>query len=156
MAEKNSICERVVIKDADASTATMARELVIRGLSERFPVYDSSKNPDLYDILESYIKKGDIFLVGLIDNSVVCTGALVREDDGICRIVRMSVDRDYRGVGLGKMMLKALEDRSRNMGYRKILIETNSSWHSAVGLYKSWGFNIYKTDGGCTHFYKIL
>ncbi|QEE16057.1 hypothetical protein DSAG12_01885 [Promethearchaeum syntrophicum] len=69
------------------------RKLIFEGLSERFGFIDDSLNPDLNNIVEFYIEKGDIFIVGRYNEKIICTGAIIKENDHTGRIVRMYVKK---------------------------------------------------------------
>lgn len=132
-----------------------AKLIVLEGLAERFGYLDDSYNPDLKNIIENYMDKGNIFMVGLINGKVVCTGALTRESSQIGRIERMSVKREYRGKGYAKRMLSTLEMEATKSGYHKLILETNKDWASAIELYKRNGFIISHFDSENAYFYKL-
>ncbi|MHA1585417.1 MAG: GNAT family N-acetyltransferase, partial [Promethearchaeota archaeon] len=113
-----------------SSSQFQARTLILEGLKDRFGWIDYSMNLDLDYILKNYNKPEQIFLTGWIGGLLVATGALIREiihpnkKLKIARIVRMSVSRDYRRMGIAGEILKKLEEYARNFGYHQILLET--------------------------------
>lgn len=133
-----------------------ARQLILDGLEERFGFLDSSLNPDLAAIIRSYSEDGGVFLVGIYNHAVVCTGALTREQAAVGRIQRMSVKKSCRRAGLAKLMIQALEERARRQGYKEIVLETNNEWHSAIEFYKSKGYQLDCQDKQQSHFLKRL
>ncbi|KAK3841287.1 MAG: acyl-CoA N-acyltransferase [Linnemannia gamsii] len=60
----------------------------------------------------------------------------------LCRMLRLSVSRDYRGRGLAKRMIRHLVEKAREQGFEVILVETERLWTSAVQIYKSEGFSV--------------
>ena len=86
------------------------RTFIYEGLFERFGFIDNSLNPDLKNIVDHYINKGDFFIVGLFKDNLICTGALIKENDQTGRIVRMYVKKDYRRKGIAKHIVKVLEN----------------------------------------------
>jgi ribosomal protein S18 acetylase RimI-like enzyme len=52
----------------------------------------------------------------------------------------MWVARDARGLGIGRRLLQALEEKARSLGYRKIRLETQKSLTEAQQLYRSSGY----------------
>lgn len=144
------------ITSVSRETESIARDIVIEGLKERFGNYDYSKNPDIYDIYENYIEKGAAFLVGLLDNSIICTGALIKENETTGRIVRMSVDKKHRSMGFAEKMIEELEKAARKKGYGSIAIETNHDWYSAIKLYKRCGYIECGRDEESMHFIKSI
>lgn len=132
-----------------------AREVILEGLEERFGFIDSSFNPDLKSMLTTYSQPGALFLVGILDNDVVCTGALTSEAHN-GRIQRMSVKKAYRRLGLAGQMLKVLEQQALQFKYKQLVLETNIDWDSAILFYKQNGYEQYLNDGECVHFFKKL
>lgn len=133
-----------------------AKHLVLEGLKERFGFLDNSFNPDLKDIMGNYIDKGNVFLIGKLDEVIVSTGALTIESQTVCRIERMSVKKEYRGKGIARMMLSELENEAQEKGVTKLILETNNDWCSAIGLYLSQGFTLYLKDERSSHFEKSI
>ncbi|WML47616.1 GNAT family N-acetyltransferase [Neobacillus sp. PS3-34] len=133
-----------------------ARELILDGFKERFGFIDCSLNPDLKNIIGTYSKPGCLFLVGLIENIVVCTGAFTLEAEDTGRIVRMSVNREYRRLGIARKMINELESQAKHLGYKKLVLETNHEWTSAVQFYKKNGYSEERKELSCIHFLKLL
>lgn len=148
--------QNLEIKVIDKETETRAENLIKRGLEEHFGTYDDSYNPDLKGIIKNYIEQGHIFLVGVYQDQVICTGALMEMDQETGQIARMSVAKEYRRNGLGSRMLTELEQRAKEKGYKKIVLGTNADWVNARGLYESYGYQLYNQDTESVHYKKIL
>ena len=133
-----------------------ARKLIYEGLSERFGVIDTSLNPDLKNIVEYYIKKDDIFIVGLYKDNLICTGALIKENDKTGRIVRMYVKKDYRRMGIAKHIVKILEKYGKQKKFTKIVLETTDDWKSAIKLYENCGYQKFDHSDGNIHLKKLI
>ena len=73
------------------------RSLILAGLGEHFGFVDESMNPDLDDIQTVYVDVGACFVIAEIAGDLAGTGALIEEEPGIGRLVRMSVSPVYRG-----------------------------------------------------------
>ncbi|WP_214480597.1 GNAT family N-acetyltransferase [Bacillus sp. SM2101] len=146
----------LTIKKLTRKHENEAKEMILDGLAERFGFLDRSLNPDLTNIIEAYTNVGSVFLIGCYENFLCCTGALIKENEETCRIVRMSVHKSYRGRGLARKMINELEGYARQFGYKKIVLETDNDWISAMNLYKSSNYMIEYIEEGCTHFYKRL
>ena len=131
-----------------------AESLIIDGLTERWGVDDPAMNSDIRNIAISYSK--DSFYVALADGAVVGTGAIIIESTHIGRIVRMSVARHVRNRGIGKVMLRHLEQVGYNLGYKSIVLETTETWTDAIDFYKSQGYSISGHSNGDAHFEKYI
>jgi GNAT superfamily N-acetyltransferase len=116
--------------------------LILEGLGQRFGKIDSGLNPDLTDIQSSYVNQDATFLVVEHDSEVVGCGALILENGSreVARIVRVSVRRDQQGKGTGRAISERLIGIARERGFKRILVETNSDWDSALRLYQTCGF----------------
>ena len=130
------------------SDQTAAKQLILAGLAEHWGELDLSLNPDLNDIQTSYIDSDGAFIVVEADGKLVGTGALLPEGEGAARIVRVSVDKAYRRVGLGWEMTDYLVALARHLGYVKLLVETTETWEPAIQLYQGYGFvEVARYDG---------
>lgn len=133
-----------------------ARQLILDGLEERFGFLDHSFNHDLKNITQNYCQDGGVFLIGLHDNAVVCTGALTGEGITAGRIQRMSVEKSHRRTGVAQLMIQELEEKASQKGYRELVLETNNEWHSALEFYKKMGYQVDWKDEERSHFLKEL
>lgn len=117
-----------------------ARQLILAGLREHFGWIDETCNPDLEDLEAAYLWPGHCFVVAELDGNIVGTGALVEEAPGVGRLVRISVDRHFRGRGIGRRLVQHLIAEARARGYRRVVCETNDDWEDAIALYRAYGF----------------
>ena len=69
-------------------------------------------------------------------------------------ITNFAVHPEYRGRGIGKMLLKGLIDFGTSDGMRSFTLEVSENNHTAIGLYSGMGFvkaglrNGYYSDTG--------
>ena len=133
-----------------------ARNLILEGFLDYFESIDHSLNPDVYNLMEYYSQPCNIFKVGLIHSKVVSTGGLIIETEDTARIVRVSVDAQFRRTGLASRMISALEKEAYRLQLSKISIETYASWKGPILLYKKFGYKVYDVDKGLIHFVKYI
>ncbi len=131
---------------------SVTRQLILAGLGGHFGFIDETMNPDLDDIWQHYIVPGSIFVVAEINNQIVGTGALIEENRGVGRLVRMSVSPDWQRRGIGRRLVHHLIQKANERGYRRLLVETNHDWVDAISLYQSCGFCEYDRDEESIHF----
>lgn len=85
-----------------------------------------------------------VFLVGRLEGLAVACGALRPAlslmQEGAIEVKRMYVRDDYRGRGLGRAMLSALEQIAAERGYRTVRLETGDRQPEAIALYESAGY----------------
>jgi GNAT superfamily N-acetyltransferase len=80
------------------------------------------------------------FLVGYEDGVAICCGGLKRLDGEACELKRMYVIPAARGRGVARVLLAALEDRARELGYGIARLDTGPRQQGAQHLYESAGY----------------
>jgi GNAT superfamily N-acetyltransferase len=145
---------KISIRPFQAQDQRDVRLLILEGLGDHFGFIDESLNPDLDDIATTYA--GDIFLCAWRDAELVGAGALVRESEGVSRIVRMSVKKKMRRRGIGRMILAALVAASRARGDAKIVLETTDTWSDVIAFYQRFGFRLTHISDGEANFEMLL
>lgn len=84
---------------------------------------------------------GDALVALIFDNGQpVACGALRLLDDHTGELKRMFVHPAFRGRGLAREVLRALEARAVTEGCRMLVLETSPALSAAVSLYRSVGF----------------
>ena len=126
------------------------RALILAGLKEYWGFLDKSKNPDLENIVESY--QNGTFLVAWLNHEIVGTGAFIPRSAESIEIVRMSVAKHLRGQGIGGKLLHELCSRAYQRGYKRVTLETTTTWERAIAFYKTFGFQITYYADGDTYF----
>ncbi len=127
------------------------KALILQGLCEHFGFIDPTLNPDLDDIQASYVNNGGVFVVAEIGNDLAGAGALIPETAVSGRIVRVSVQKFFRRLGIGRLITEYLINAGRQHGYTQILVETNEDWFAAIRLYKQCGFREVERRAGEIH-----
>ena len=128
------------------------RALVLAGLQDHWGTLDPTLNPDLDDIAGWYGPLDGCTIVAEIDGRIVGTGTMHRVDDQTGVLVRMSVSAADRGKGIGKALVRSLEDAARSRGYTRLICETTDTWQDAIALYLATGFTIVDQRNGDYHF----
>lgn len=136
----------MVIRSFEPRDQDACRRLILDGLGEHFGYIDETLDPDLDDIVTSYIEPGHAFVVAEIDGELVGTGALVSTDKDAGRIVRMSVSRKRRREGIGCALVTYLLSVARQRGFTRVIVSTEHGWEDALGLYRRCGFTEYRRD----------
>ena len=68
-------------------------------------------------------------------------GALKLHGDEPAELKRMWVSPEARGLGLGRRLLRELEQRAADAGARAVRLETNGSLTEAIALYRASGYD---------------
>lgn len=66
--------------------------------------------------------------------------AIRRVDDAACELKRLYVRPAERGTGLGRTLVEAALARARELGYRRVLLDTTPGMEAAHELYRRLGF----------------
>jgi len=101
---------------------------------------DGTGDDDLRNVGEVYLDAGGEFLIGEADGKLVAMGALLRTGPASGEIKRMSVERNYQRQGFGSRVLAALEARARELGYRRLRLDTTTDQTAAQALFLERGF----------------
>ena len=138
----------------EAADQDRVRRLILDGMRDRWgDDYDEQRNSDVNDIQKTYVQERDAE-VNVIEegDEVVAVGMLIPLEDGTGQLVRMAVDRDHRGRGYGKTLVRHLVAAAKRKGMTKVLVKTDTPWTDAAGLYASCGFRKVDEAAGETHF----
>ena len=96
---------------------------------------------DMDDIQKSYFENGGTFLAMFDNGEMVCTGALRQLDKDTCELKRLWLLHEYHRQGLGYRMLLELLSIAKEMGYRRVRLQTDAEAQSrAIDFYKQFGF----------------
>ncbi len=83
--------------------------------------------------------RGLVLVARLRDEPIGC-GALKLHGSDPAEIKRMWVASTARGLGLGRRLLRELEERARHRGATRARLETNRALTEAISLYRSAGY----------------
>jgi putative acetyltransferase len=101
----------------------------------------ASTDADIKDIEYSYFEQGGTFYVlEEKDSSIIGAYGLYPVDRKTCELRKMYLHSSYRGRGLGKLLLESALSQARQLGFKRIILETASVLKEAIALYKSYGF----------------
>jgi GNAT superfamily N-acetyltransferase len=80
------------------------------------------------------------FLVATIDGVAIGCAGLRRHGEDVVEIKRMFVRSAHRRHGHARNLLLALEDRARDNGFRRVVLETGLAQPEAIAFYTSEGY----------------
>ena len=79
-------------------------------------------------------------LVARLDGAAVGCGGLRLRGPDVAEVKRMFVRPEARGRGVARAVLAAVEAMARELGARRLVLETGDRQYEAVGLYEAAGF----------------
>ena len=111
---------------------------LVKQLDDLLSVVDGDKH-EYYHQFNS-IEGIPYVLVSYHNNEPIACGAIKPYNDTTVEIKRMYTHPDARGKGFGKTILQELEQWAKELGYKKLMLETGISFEAANNLYKKYGF----------------
>jgi len=119
-----------------------ARRCLDRYYSEIAARFDGGFDPGQSSApsLDAFAPPGGTFVVMRHGGALVGCGGFKRDTADAAYLKRMWVAPEARGLGLGKLLLRELEDRAKALGYRMARLETERSLTEAQRLYRASGY----------------
>jgi putative acetyltransferase len=134
--------DRIVIRAADNRDSQPVLALVGRVLTE-FGLETDVKgiDADLLDIEASYLQTGGSFEV-LEDSDGLLLGTIgiFPLSNAVCELRKMYLVPELRGFGFGKYLLERAVSAARDLGFKRMVLETSSKLRAANRLYTNFGF----------------
>ena len=128
---------RVVAPDDPAAVEAVGRYFA--ELDARFPDGFDPGDATTSDTAAMSAPSG-VFVVATSGGEPVACGGIQQIAPQVGEIKRMWVHPDWRGAGLGARMLTHLEDRARELGHRRVNLDTNSTLVEAIAMYQRAGY----------------
>jgi putative acetyltransferase len=111
-------------------------------ISERFGLEEEDKrflsNPEA-----EIIAKGGMVFFLLEGDEVADTCGVMKMDLETYELIRMSVDKRFRGKSYGNKLVAHAIDWARAQNAAQVILETSSALSTAIKLYESFGFTHY-------------
>lgn len=128
---------RATPADSEAALALVRSVLAEYGLCADPAATDA----DLADLAAHYFARGGDFVV-LVDDSgrLVGTCGLFPLGNGVVELRKMYLLPSLRGQGQGRRLLDWALTRARELGFRRITLETAAVLKEAIALYERNGF----------------
>lgn len=136
-----------IIRQATNADRETVQQIIYSILREyKLSVEPESTDADLKNIEKNYTEKGDYFGVVELDGKIVSTFAVSKRSENVCELRKMYLLPDYRGKGIGKLMVNFALEEARKKGFKKMELETASALKEAISLYQKVGFVKKSTD----------
>lgn len=71
-------------------------------------------------------------------------------DAGTCELVKLYLAANSRGKGVGKLLMEKCITAARELGYKKMYLETMPELTIAIPMYEKFGFSYLQAAQGCS------
>ncbi len=82
-----------------------------------------------------------------VEGHPAACGAFKRYDPESAELKRIFVAKEYRGLGLSKILVARLEEWAIKEGFGYAVLETGKRQNEAIGLYKKCGYEVIPNYG---------
>lgn len=111
-------------------------------------VYYDDTTDTLYEVFK---KDKSAYFVAEINGEIAGGGGIYPTDglpDDTCELVKMYLLPHARGTGLGRTLIEKCINKAKELGYRKIYLETMPELRQALNIYAKFGFEYLKGPMG--------
>jgi putative acetyltransferase len=129
----------VIVRDFRPGDEAAFRDINLEWI-ERFFIVEDKDRETLNNPKKYILDPGGAILIALDGDDPVGAVALVVMDGGSVELAKMGVRPAAQGKGAGRMLIAAAVNRAREMGMKRVYIETNSILAPALKLYRDAGF----------------
>jgi putative acetyltransferase len=138
--EKSSACvSEVTLREFQPGDEAAFRKLNEEWISRYFRI-EPKEAVVLADPKGTLLDAGGKILFAVVEGQCVGCCALRRMGEAEFEVAKMAVTPAFQGAGIGRKLLQAVIAAGRNMGARRLYLETNHTLKSAIHLYESLGF----------------
>lgn len=95
---------------------------------------------ELLIIDEQYNHPSGALLLAYAETKAIGCAGIRKLDDATAELKRMYIRGEYRGYGIGVQMLEQSLQKAKELGYKKIRLDTLKTMEKAKALYRSFGF----------------
>ena len=149
--ERRSINERVLqqrkkrlrneirIVEYQPAYAAAFRDINVAWIETYFEMeqadYEALDNPDSY-----VLDKGGFIYVALLKDKPVGVVAMLKMPEDTYELAKMGVSTEAQGLGIGYQLGQAVIDKGRQVGAKRLYLESNTRLQPAIQLYYKLGF----------------
>ena len=109
---------------------------LVGGEENRAKYIQYNKVDDIHDVVIAY------------DNDIpVGSASFKKYDDENAEVKRVFVKKEYRGQGISNELMKMLEQRAREKGFKYFILESGEPLISAMALYRKIGYKVIPNYG---------
>lgn len=132
---------RIIPADPEAPEARACLAAYARLLAEKIPGISASVHVPVPDPqAPAFRPPHGAFLLASVGADTLGCVSLKRIDATTAEVKRLWVAPAARGRGLARRLMVALEQAARDLGYRRLRLDTNENLPEAIALYRATGW----------------
>lgn len=132
---------RPILPGDNAAIAAIIRAALTEfGANKPGTVYYDESTDHLFELFQT---QKSFYLIAETDGKVV-GGCGIFPTEGLppftAELVKMYIDKDYRKLGLGRLLIEKCIEKAADNGFKQIYLETMPELKKAVSIYEKFGF----------------
>jgi putative acetyltransferase len=114
---------------------------------------------DKYNLTESHdllilddpqgivLDNGGFIWLAKAGEEIVGSVGIMNEGEGIFELIKMGVNENWRGKGIGRMLIEVCLRKAQEIGVRRLILFSNHQLQTALKLYEKYGFKQVEVTG---------
>jgi putative acetyltransferase len=140
---------RTIHKDDNKKLAFIIRDTLTEFKANKpGTVYFDETTDHLSEVFKAI---GSVYFVAELDGEIIGGGGFyptANLPDGTCELVKLYLSNKARGKGIGKLLLEKCITAAKELGYKKIYLETMPELTVAIPMYEKMGFTYLQAAQG--------
>ena len=132
---------RIIMPADDKTLAKIIRDTLTEFKANKpGTVFYDNATDHLSDVFKM---EGSIYFVAEIDGEILGGGGIYPTEnlpDGVCELVKLYLSENARGKGIGKLLMQKCLTAAKELGYKKVYLETMPELTIAIPMYEKFGF----------------
>ena len=129
----------LIFRPFEAGDETAFRELNEAWIRQFFSI-EAKDREVLGDPVGRILRPGGEIVMAILGDRAIGCCALLAMGDGSFEIGKMAVSEERRGLGIGRKLLARVIERAREIGAKRLYLETSTKLPNAIHLYEAQGF----------------
>jgi len=114
---------------------------------------------DKYNLTESHdliilndpqgivLNSGGFIWLAKAGEEIVGSVGIMNEGEGIFEVIKMGVNENWRGKGIGKLLIEICLQKAKEIGVKRLILFSNHQLQTALSLYEKYGFKKVEVTG---------
>lgn len=143
----------ITLESPAAPVSLTLQDAFFVDIAARYPDWHPGSSQSVS--VEELSRPRGAWLVVYLDGRPVGCGGVQAVEEEVCEVRRLFLDRSARGLGIGRVLLRSLEEQARHLGYGRIRLTTGDAQPEALALFVSSGYMEIPpfTDGAFTRYW---